>query len=134
MLALKKYSKFKSKGACTNYSKSYFFLTVYFQNRVIMIYVQNNICKFVYDGNLIFSMILTIFPSGWRHCNRKTEDDQYSRFEKMRLHFFSTINWQRDISRIFAITLDFFLLIFLHLAARKLVIVPHGARLPNKEG
>ena len=23
MLALKKYSKFKSKGACTNYSKSY---------------------------------------------------------------------------------------------------------------
>jgi hypothetical protein len=35
-------------------TNSFFFLTVYFQNRVIMIYVQNNICNFVYDGNLIF--------------------------------------------------------------------------------
>jgi hypothetical protein len=86
------------KSSESKSSNEFFFLTVYFQNRIIMIYVQNNgfFLNSIYDGNR------HIFEDTDNISKRKTTlqplNDQYSRFKKCSYTVFSKINCQRGIS------------------------------------
>ena len=64
MLALKKYSKFKSKGACTNYSKSY--ITCAYRNvgiQALTIRARGLSTLLSFSARLKFSFLFSFSPS-----------------------------------------------------------------------